>query len=42
MPAWKEKNLDYEIETMSNKEAGTVGDMKTWKEKNLDYEIETE
>ena len=38
--AWKEKNLDYEIETRKLY-ASYVVFCSTWKEKNLDYEIET-
>ena len=36
---WKEKNLDYEIETSFSHSINSPID--TWKEKNLDYEIET-
>ena len=39
--AWKEKNLDYEIETGDDRLTGVVKDVQAWKEKNLDYEIET-
>ena len=35
----KEKNLDYEIETLETAQAEV--DQFTIKEKNLDYEIET-
>ena len=38
--AWKEKNLDYEIETVRCLTV-RVGGVLAWKEKNLDYEIET-
>ena len=39
--SWKEKNLDYEIETKSL--PSTVSPVSvSWKEKNLDYEIETQ
>ena len=37
---WKEKHLDYEIET-SNHQSTEGGFQSTWKEKHLDYEIET-
>ena len=37
---WKEKYLDYEIETMLSVFCGG-GAIATWKEKYLDYEIET-
>ena len=37
---WKEKYLDYEIETHVV-EAGRTNPGKPWKEKYLDYEIET-
>ena len=37
---WKEKNLDYEIETKFPVCATAVVP-SAWKEKNLDYEIET-
>ena len=37
--AWNDKNLDYEIETLSASVASTVP--ITWNDKNLDYEIET-
>ena len=40
-PAWKEKNLDYEIETTSIRHLLRPLDSCSWKEKNLDYEIET-
>ena len=36
---WKEKNLDYEIET--DAVLDKYLNLPTWKEKNLDYEIET-
>ena len=36
---WKEKNLDYEIETSRTNQNWIQ--LSTWKEKNLDYEIET-
>ena len=39
--AWKEKNLDYEIETMRPKASTSWTSWDSWKEKNLDYEIET-
>ena len=38
---WKEKNLDYEIET-SLRLTISPSIPLTWKEKNLDYEIETQ
>ena len=38
--AWKEKNLDYEIETTTTWPASNEVTYP-WKEKNLDYEIET-
>ena len=37
--AWKDKNLDYEIETRANVVEITTS--AAWKDKNLDYEIET-
>ena len=37
---WKEKNLDYEIETAVLSWKGPFQTV-AWKEKNLDYEIET-
>ena len=37
---WKEKNLDYEIETKFLEDM-PAAITETWKEKNLDYEIET-
>ena len=37
--AWKEKHLDYEIETQ--KRRYTLDSAYPWKEKHLDYEIET-
>ena len=36
---WKDKILDYEIET--NKPINGISDLQTWKDKILDYEIET-
>ena len=36
---WKEKNLDYEIETKAESTVPILN--PSWKEKNLDYEIET-
>ena len=39
--SWKEKNLDYEIET-GQPHICHLKILPTWKEKNLDYEIETE
>ena len=36
---WKEKHLDYEIETRLGIQQ--VDEVLTWKEKHLDYEIET-
>ena len=38
--SWKEKILDYEIETQFIGEDGNL-EFETWKEKILDYEIET-
>ena len=38
---WKEKNLDYEIETFADANTWMPFAIETWKEKNLDYEIET-
>ena len=38
--SWKEKHLDYEIETYNIYILTTV-DALSWKEKHLDYEIET-
>ena len=37
---WKEKHLDYEIETYSGKYTWACS-TSAWKEKHLDYEIET-
>ena len=37
---WKEKNLDYEIETQESAQSA-LQTKQAWKEKNLDYEIET-
>ena len=39
LSTWKEKNLDYEIETSSCRPRWSH--FPSWKEKNLDYEIET-
>ena len=36
---WKDKILDYEIETW--KGVAACGDVFAWKDKILDYEIET-
>ena len=36
---WKDKNLDYEIET--NFSINITDEFLPWKDKNLDYEIET-
>ena len=38
--AWKDKILDYEIETGPKKVVVSVG-IEAWKDKILDYEIET-
>ena len=39
LQTWKEKNLDYEIETSYRDDVSSASN--SWKEKNLDYEIET-
>ena len=39
--AWKEKHLDYEIETKSETTLIGIAASSAWKEKHLDYEIET-
>ena len=39
-PSWKEKHLDYEIETRQIEIKMSIC-LLTWKEKHLDYEIET-
>ena len=39
--SWKDKILDYEIETTTSKYIPTLIP-STWKDKILDYEIETE
>ena len=41
VPTWKEKNLDYEIETHPLRPRHQRL-RRPWKEKNLDYEIETD
>ena len=38
-PTWKEKYLDYEIET--DLPDAAADNIRSWKEKYLDYEIET-
>ena len=39
---WKEKTLDYEIETGAKLTRFEISQaIRTWKEKTLDYEIET-
>ena len=37
--AWNQKNLDYEIETVTT--AQHYKRVMSWNQKNLDYEIET-
>ena len=42
MEAWKDKILDYEIETWQEASRWyQVKIIRTWKDKILDYEIET-
>ena len=41
-PTWKEKHLDYEIETTRENLIRDLRLMASWKEKHLDYEIETQ
>ena len=38
---WNDKNLDYEIETITWKACVVKNGLETWNDKNLDYEIET-
>ena len=37
---WNQKNLDYEIETVFNRQC-RINRHTPWNQKNLDYEIET-
>ena len=38
---WKDKILDYEIETGISADLAIVSSVSSWKDKILDYEIET-